>query len=184
MSDAPLSNEGNFLKRMKDTLEKDGHFDAMRDPKVIETIDKEVPDWIREFTGYLGGNGVPQLALPADFDQTQSLNTLVQSRQDRLAYCYLLMLPMYQKIRQARDLLAAYINIEVNEVSKLKNADMRAAAVNYILDEFNEKLQQLDMLYDVIEQVRATLNKVSFSIDRQMRLFDTKTRIFNGGKIT
>lgn len=184
MSEAPLSNEGNFLKTLKARLEQEGVFAALRDPSVAILFDKTIPEWIREFTGYIGGNEIPELINPNDFDRAQKLTPTIQQRLDRIGYCYITHLELYSKIKSGRNNLSAYVSIEVAEVARLKSADMRTAAIGYILSEYDEKLEMLNQLYDIIEQIRANLNKVGLGINTQIKLYETKARNYGPGNRT
>lgn len=174
------STEGNFLKLLKGRIEAEGMFAALNDEKLTSIVEIEVPAWISEFTQYIGAAVAPVLDEPDDFNQAQSSLAELQRQLNRLTYCYVTMLPIYRRLQHSRDMVSSYIMLEVTEVKQLKSAEMRTAATNYILSEFNDFLAQLDELYDIIEHVKLHVNKATFNLKMQMDLLEGKKNLYRG----
>lgn len=183
MTDLPAnqSQEGNFLDLLKSKLDSVGLLDALKDPKIITLVDETIPAWIGEFAGYIGSVVVPALHEPGDYTKAQDAQATMQRQLDRLTRCYVDHLPVYQGLQQAHKLANYYIQVEVNEVKALKNADMRSAAINYVLDDYTEALGALDMLYDTITQLRTHIEKANLGMNMQLRLVEGRATAMHGG---
>jgi hypothetical protein len=168
------SQEGNFLDLLKSKLNSVGLLDALKDPKITTLVDETIPAWVGEFAGYIGATNtlIPALHAPDDYTKAQDAQAQMQRQLDRLTRCYVDHLPVYQSLQQSHKLANYYIQVEVNEVKALKNADMRSAAINYVLDDYTEALAALDMLYDTISQVRTHIEKANLGLNMQLRLVE------------
>lgn len=182
MTDLPAnqSQEGNFLDLLRNKLDQMNLLAAVKDQKIKTLVEETVPAWIQEFAGYIGSVETPALHEPQDYTKAQDAQATMQRQLDRLTRCYVDHLLTYQGLQKAKSLASYYVQIEVNEVKALKNADQRAAAVNYVLDDFTEALGALDQLYDVIAQLRMHIEKANLGINLQMKLVEGKASLKHG----
>lgn len=174
-------SELNFLDALKNELAKAKVFDALTNEKTVKMMES-LPGYVSEFVGYCNTQMVV-LDQDEDFDKAAKLLGSYQQRLDRLAHVYVSYLPLYNNVTNLKSMASAHLQINHKDNLKiLSNAELRNAAIAFILSDFDNVLTPLEEMYDIIGQCRTLLDKATLNIRLQLQLKEYKSTRHFGSK--
>ncbi|MCW6598725.1 hypothetical protein [Yersinia ruckeri] len=172
--------ERSFLDQIKaDLIARQINLEVTLEPAVAEVM-KELPTLATTLMGYFTTNTPTLTDDPATYDQACATLGIIQQRLDYASYQYERIHPLYNAIKEQRDAIKNYALINLESLRTLKTADLREAALAYLLKEHNRFLIKMDEIYSLIASVKENLKNAHFTIKLQVDLLSSRNTRYHG----
>lgn len=176
--------ERSFLDQIKaDLIARGIQLEVTLEPAVQEVL-MELPSLSTTLMGYFTTNTPTLTDDPLTYDEACGTLGVIQQRLDYASYQYERIHPLYNAIKEQRDAIKNYALINLDSLRTLKTADLREAALAYLLKEHNRFLIKMDEIYSLIASVKDNLKNAHFTIKLQVDLLNSKnTRYHGAGRV-
>lgn len=180
MTSTTAQQDRSFLDQIKaDLISRGVNLDVTLAPEIQEVLN-ELPTIVQVLMGYFT-TSIPVLSEnPETFDQACASLGIIQQRMDYASYQYERIHPLYNALKEQRDSISQFALLNLDQLRLLKTADMRDAALQYILKSHNRFLLKLDELYSLISSVKENLKNAHFNLKLQSDMITAKNSRYHG----